>query len=391
MKIKSVIITFILAGSAVMGFAQKGELSSAKLNYDQYVKLKDANSATLGIPVLKNAKTSIDKVVEHIKTTGDATAWTYKALIYSELAFLDSVSATSKALATEAASALSKAKELDKAGENKANWGQVVLTLGNYQLNQGVESYKSKNFDAAYNLFNEGLNYSPSDTTLLYYSGLSAINLKNYKNAIAKYEALSKTNFSLNSQIFLDLSKLYTAEKDTASAIRVASEGAKKYPLNPELATQEIELSLLTGKQKEVIATITEQVQKNPTNKLYPFYLGIAYTSINDLQKAEDAYKNAIAIDPGYPDATLNLGILILNKGIELNNKAVKLPLSKQKEYDLISKQSVVELDRALPYLQKSLELNPKSISALESLKTYYIIKKNQAKVEEITQKLKAL
>jgi hypothetical protein len=62
-------------------------------------------------------------------------------------------------------------------------------------------------------------------------------------------------------------------EGDTARAIAVASEGATKFN-DTQLATQEIELSLMSGKQKEVITKISDQAQKNPGNKLYPYYLG---------------------------------------------------------------------------------------------------------------------
>lgn len=388
MKIKSFILTFVLAGSALIGFAQKAELNSAKSSYDKFTGFKAVNSIALGLTELKNAKASIDKAVVHEKTAGDPSAWTYKALIYSDLASLDSVEATAQPLLKEATSALLKAKELDKAGANKDKLTQVSKTLANYQLNLGVRQFKALKYDDAYNSFNESLAYEPGDTLLIYYSGLAAINAKNNKNAIKQYEALLKTNYSNNSQIYYDLSKLYAMEKDTATAIRIAGEGSKKFPKHSALATQEIELSLISGKQKEVISRITEQEAKEPTNKSYPFYLGIAYGSLKKTAESEAAYKRAIAIDPNYVDANLNLGSSMLNHGIELYNNANKLPTNKQKEYDAMMKQANAEFDKAFPYLEKANELSPKSRLALENLKTYYLIKKNNAKIAEITKKL---
>src|SRR5690606_15680364 len=107
--------------------------------------------------------------------------------------------------------------------------------------------------------------------------------------------------------------------------------------------------------------------------------------------KAEEAYKKAVAIDPEFADATLNLGGLILNNGIELYNTANKLPQNKQKEYDAMMKKAQAEFDRALPYLQKATELSPKSAMAWENLRAYYQAKRNQAKVDEINKTLKSL
>jgi tetratricopeptide (TPR) repeat protein len=307
------------------------------------------------------------------------------------LALLDSVPETSKPLIEEAKAAHKKASELDKAGENKANLENLYGSVfSQYELNQGVKAYQTNEFANAYTAFNNALSFRPGDTTITYYAGLSAINAKNYKAGIQSYESLIKTNFSANSQIYLDLSRLYTMEGDTARAIAVASEGATKFN-DANLATQEIELSLMSGKQKEVIARISEQAQKDPKNKLYPYYLGIAYSTIGESSKAEEAYLTALKIDPNFADASTNIGGIILNKGINLFNKANQLPQNQQKEYDAMIKIGELELEKALPYLIKSNELDPKSRIALENLKTYYIIKRNQEKVTEISAKLENL
>jgi len=391
MKIKSFILAAVFTASSVMVFAQKGEVANAKKNYDSFVSLKDANSMPLAIPSLKNARIAVDKAVANEKTASDPAAWTYKALIYGELALLDSVPATSKPLFTESKNAYTKAVELDKDAANKANLDHVNGALySQYELNLGVKAYQTNNYADAYTAFNNALTYRPGDTTITYYAGLSAINSKNYDAGIKNYEELIKTNFSANNQIYLDLSRLYSMKGDTAKAISTAGEGAVKFK-DATLATQEIELSLMSGKQKEVITKIAAQAQKDPKNKLYPYYLGIAYSTIGDVAKAEESYLQAIAIDPEFADASINVGGVMLNKGIALYNEANKLPPSQQKEYDAAMKKASVEFDRAFPYLQKASELNPKSKIALENLKTYYLVKKDNAKVEELAKKIEAL
>ncbi len=391
MKIKSLILAGFFMAASFAGFAQKGELSSAKSNYEKFAQLRDANSAALGLTNLKSAKEAIDKAVVHEKTMNDPAVWTYKAMIYADMALLDSVAGTSQPLVAEAVSALAKARQLDSKGDSKADLEKVSSNLAQYDLNLGVKAYQAGKFEDAYKSFNNSLTFRPGDTTILYYTGLSAINAKNYKAGIANYEELTKTNFSANPQVFLDLSRLYALQGDTTKAIATAAAGAAKYPAEASLATQEIELSLISGDPKAVISKIEAQQQKDPKNKLLPFYLGIAYNASNDNEKAMASYKKALELDPEFADANLNLGGLQLNKGIELYNQANKLPANKQKEYDEMMKKATVQFDGSLPYLQKAVDLNPKSRIALDNLKTYYIIKKNQAKVDELSKKIAEL
>lgn len=387
MKMKSFILAVAVTGISLTASAQKSAVSSAKTEYEKFLAIKA--QPKLAIPSLKAAKEAIDKAVVHEKTKEDVNAWTYKALIYAELA---SEKTTANAdVITQAEEAIQKASSLDNAGANKDKLKTANQTLYYLQVQKGKEFYDKKDYTKAYTEFNKGLKYAPGDTTAAYAAGISAMYAKDYPNAIARYNELLKTDYSQLEGVYSNLSILYAGQKDTASAIRVLSEGVKRFPKSTDLATREIEFSLMSGKQKEIIEKITQQVAANPTNRLYPFYLGIAYNATGDNKKAEEAYKKAIEVDPNYTDAYINIGGLIMNNGIDMYNRANKLPTSKVAEYNALKKQSSAEFDRALPYLQKSVELDPKSNIALQNLKKYYSIKNNTAKVAEIDAKIKAL
>ena len=387
---KSLVFAFALLGCAYSASAQKGELSTAKTNYEKYIALKDAGSLVLALPSINSAKASIDKAAVNEKTAVDASTWVYKAMIYTDLALLDTVSVSAEQTLATAKEDLKKAIDLGGAAQNAGNIERTNNLFAQFELNKGVKAFQTQKFSLAYEAFENSLIYKPSDTTLTYYAGLAAINAQNYTAAIKKYGELVKLDYSANKLIALDLSKLYAMEKDTVNAIAVASTYATKFN-DQALATQEIELSLMSGKQKQVIERILAQIALDPKNKLEYFYLGIAYDALKDFKKAEDAYKKAIELDANYFDATLNLGSGILNNGIDMYNKANTLPANKQKEYDLAIKAAQVDFDRAFPYLDKAVKIDPKSLIALQNLKTYYVIKKNTAKVAELTKQISAL
>ncbi|WP_207425319.1 lipopolysaccharide assembly protein LapB [Pedobacter sp. SYSU D00535] len=389
MKIKSLIVAIAVMGASAPAFAQKGAVNTAKTEYEKYAAMKAA-SPKLAEPAIKAAKEAVDKAVVHEKTLNDPTAWTYKALIYADLALADTAFKSDDKIA-EAANAVQKAVSLDKDGANKANIARANTLLGYYERGKGLQNFKAKNWANAYTAFNSGLKYIPKDTIIAYYAGASAQNAGNFAGAIESYSSILDQNYSFLEDVYINLAESYAANKDTANAMRTLSAASAKFPANSNLVKREIELGLNSGKYKETISKIEAQAAKEPGNKLYPFYLGIAYNSVKDYKKAEEAYQKAISIDPNFGDAYINLGGLIMNNGIDTYNKANKLPASKTTEFNALRKQAVAEFDRALPYLEKASQINPKSNLALQNLKQYYMIKNNSAKAAEIDAKIKAL
>ena len=107
--------------------------------------------------------------------------------------------------------------------------------------------------------------------------------------------------------------------------------------------------------------------------------------------KSAEQYKKAIAIDPNYFEANLNLGYVLISPAIDEYNAANQLPASKQKEYDAAIAKSKADFNAAKPYLQKAVELNPKSVDALNNLKTYYLGVQDNVNANATQKKIEAL
>ncbi|MFC7523276.1 tetratricopeptide repeat protein [Parapedobacter sp. GCM10030251] len=389
MKVKSILLgTLVLA--SLTAFSQTSNLRKAKTSYDKFNEVKSVGNAALGVSDLNIAKEALEKAIEHEKTMNLAETWTYYALVNADLALLDSTEASEQYI-QKAVEAREKAISLDTEKENAQNLNILGSILAQYELNKGAKLWDSQDFQGAYTAFDKGLTYLPGDTTLLYYSGMAAVNAQDYDKALAKYvELVPIDSFSNNRQIILDVSRLYLMQGDTANAIKYAEIGTQKYPGDAELATQHIELNLMAGNDDQTIKAINDQVSKDPDNKNLHYYLGIAYSETGDTEKAEASYRKALEIDPNYLDANINLGGLILNKGIDHFNKTNNANLQ-QAEYDAEIKKAYDIFDTALPYLEKAVEIDGKSQVALTNLKRYYEIKEDQAKIDELQARLDAL
>ncbi|MBP3944143.1 tetratricopeptide repeat protein [Sphingobacteriaceae bacterium WQ 2009] len=381
-----VMSAFLIAGSTA--FAQTGNLKKAKTNIAKFEELKGAGSLELALPSLKSAQEAINAAVVHEKTKELAETWTYASLVNANLASIEK----SAAYAQTAKEAIEKAKALDTDKVNAANINVAEQLLGQYNFNLGVGFWEGQDFPSAYKAFDAALNYLPGDSTLTYYSGLAALQSKDYANAIKKYnELVPVKEFSSHKSIVVDLPKLYMSIQDTAAAIAAAEAATVAYPSDNDAAVQFIEYNLITGNEQKVIDKITSQMAKDPSNKALPYYLGIAYNTTKDFDKAGAAFQKAVDLDPSYFEANTNLAISIMSNVRETLNKANNDRSLKAADYNAIVAKSKEDIKRALPYLEKAVSLQPTNVDALTNLKNYYDFMQNEAKSNELKAKIESL
>lgn len=416
MKIKFLIAGTLSLFSATV-FAQKSELNTAQTEYDKYETFRQNKAmASMAGTSINTAKTSIDKAAADSKTGVMPQTYALKSAIYGALAYNDTVATTSAPLYNASLEAMKKAKELDTKGEYKKLTDAANQYLAYYQLNRGVKDFQAKQYADAYKAFDFYRSAYPEDTTAIYYTGLAAINSQNIPVAITNYKKLVTTNYSRRADIYADLSNLYLMTKDTAAALSTVTEGVSKFPNNANLRGREVEIALQQGKQAEFVDKIEAAIANDPKNKTLYFYSGVAYGKIADtkdkaakaakdpatkaaalkakdeaLTKAAAAYAKAVEIDPAYFDANLNMGYTLMTSAVDDYNTANKLPMSKQAEYKALMAKVNAAADKAKPYLDKAVELDPKSASALGNLRNYYIIKKDTVKTAEIKKKMEGL
>jgi len=388
MNIRKTIVLSVMLSAGTLVFAQTGNLKKAKSAIAKFEEFKGAGQPKLGEASLKTASDALNEAIVHEKTKDLAETWTYYALVSANYASLNN----SAEEATKAEEGIKKAKELDTDKKNAENIKVAEQTLGQYNFNQGVAAWEKQDYPTAYTAFDKGLVYLPGDTTLTYYSGLAAIQNKDYKNAIEKYKALIPAKeFSNHKSVLVDLPKLYLSALDTTSALEYAAIAATEYPTDNGAAVQNIELNLIAGNEQKVVSDIENQITKDPTNKTLYYYLGIASSATKDMDKALAAYKKAIEIDPNYFEANTNAAVTIMNQVREDINKANNDRSLKTADYNAAVTAAKDKLKPALPYLLKLVELEPKNADSLKYLKSYYDFVQDEAKSAEVQAKIDAL
>lgn len=367
-------LLFIAAGLSAS--AQSSKVVSA------YNALKDAEFG--------KAAEYIDAATLNEKTMGSEKTWRYRGDIYKQIALSDEDFGISKDVAIQTALAsYEKAIELD----TKERWIQEN-TLGrnqcrNIMVNMGIEAYNEKEYGKSRDLFIGGAEAAERagfiDTLAIYNAGLAAEQIQDYTTALAQYNKAAETGY-LGAQMYIYMANVYTAMDDTEGYLEVIKAGRIAYPEDADLIVYELNYYLRNGQFEEAENNLKLAIEKEPMNKQLHFSLGVVYDNLGQTDKAAIAYQDAINIDPEYFDAVYNLGALYFNDGVEMNNAANDI--EDNKKYEAKKAEAKASFVKALPFLEKAHELDPKDLGAMQSLKTLYASIGETEKYKEIKTKM---
>ncbi len=85
------------------------------------------------------------------------------------------------------------------------------------------------------------------------------------------------------------------------------------------------------------------------------------------------------------------MGAMFNNQAAEIIDKANELPLDAVKEYDAAKAKADSLLEKALPFLEKSNELNPDNMATMQTLKQIYTILNMMDKLKAINERIHAI
>jgi tetratricopeptide (TPR) repeat protein len=359
-------------------FAQKFERTSA-YNYNRDGKLD-------------KAKESIDKAIVNEKTMNDAKTWLYKGMIYYNIAQspLPAYNELDANAATVSYEAFLKAKELDVKGKLSKDIEANLKNLVNVFYVEGGKKFEQKNYEAAISDFESAFRIAQStgkfDTIAAFNIGMAGVMSKNPEIATEYLQKCIDVDFA-DPRVYMFYNRSAKQLGDTARAVEILNLGREKFPNELSLLLEQAQLYLEKGETELLQKSLLAAVEKDPTNPNLFFLLGKTYDDSKDFENAELYYKKASEVNPEFFEAYYNIGAIYVNKAAELQSEASELPLEKNKEYDALNAEADINLEKALPYLEKSFEINPDDIYTRNALKEAYIRLKMNDKLKELNNK----
>lgn len=373
---------FILLGLSLLislgSYAQKNKRTSAYM----YNKNKQYDKAMA----------AIDEAVKHPKTIKDAKTWMYRGIIYYNVA--NDTSAAVNKLAPNAANisveSFAKAKEYDVKDAHNGEIAMYLLNLTNYFYRKGAAGFQDADFETALVNFKIAFEIAQMDdrfdTIAAFNIGMSGIYSDNPEIAIEYLKKCVEVEFK-DPRVYLFYSRAEKQLGDTTKAFEILNKGRENFPNESSLQLEEAQLFLETGRNDMLINSLKESIASDPGNANLYRVLGQTYENLGDVDNAIESYKKAIEINPDFADAIFNLGAIYVNRASVLYTEANNLPYEETEKYEKLKGEADADLHLALPYLEKSIELNPGDEIVISALKEAYANLKMNDKLKELMDK----
>lgn len=347
------------------------------------------------------AKAEVDKATQHEKTGNKAKTWYYKAIIYKDIATspLPAYKNLDPNAAETAYLAYQKVIELDKEGEWAPKAQKEMKELWNIAINDGVKKYEVKDYAGALASYDMAARIEPKDTTSVLYASYAAEALQDQAKAKTYYVKLLELGRK-KPETYIQLANIAKhVEKNDKEAENYITQGRKEFPNDKNLALEELNMMLTSGKLVEAKTKLEEAIKLDPNNASLYSTLGVLYDSEANSKdkpaaerktsrdKAIAAYTKALELDPTNSDANFNLGIYYFNQGVDIRKKVNDMNIN---DYNKTGKKLEAEANttfmKALPYFQKAYEKVPTDKGIRTSLKKTYTVlnrKEDAAKIPD--------
>ena len=301
----------------------------------------------------------------------------------------------------EALACYNKAIELDTEGKLTKKIGENLKGLKELYQKKALNCYSIQDFACSSESFKKEVTISEMkqvnviDTLIIYYTGLTANESKNYDDAITFFQKAADLKYK-EPGLYNNLYKAYLAKGDSAKAFTSLKQGFATYPENVGILIEIINYYLITNESQAALEYLDKAKKNDPGNKSFYFADGTLYDKIGNMDKAVESYKKAMELDPNYFDAYFNLAVVYFNNAVKLTEVA-NSELDNKKYLD---KKAIAdeEFKKVIPHMEKAYDIAKASPdgaintrSALDTLKTLYYRLKMTDQLDRVNKLLQDL
>jgi tetratricopeptide (TPR) repeat protein len=369
------LFTTTLVLLSVLTFAQRGKVSTA-LSYKESGKLDKAWEAiqeTIDPANPKSEKTinwngtwqARGEIIEAIILSKDEK---YKNLVAEPV--------------EEAYKSYMKAIELDEKGGNPI-FKLKLVSFSNVLINAAVAAFQENSFDKSTDYFEKKLlidklplfkTDATIDTAIIYNTGLSAMNAKQYTKAIKYFTECTKYGYNTDSPFSQIISayQLLKTKEDTAASVEVMKQGLEKYPSAQSINVQLINYYIMIRQDSVAMQYLDKAIAKEKDNVSFYLAKGVALDRLKRTDEAIEVYKQAIEVKPESADAYYNIGVIYFNRGVKQFDIANSIPTSDLVRYEAEKKKADALFANAVPFLENAVKYNPADTYIADQLKNLY-------------------
>ncbi len=373
----AIVLALGMTGNA---FAQKKAVNAA---------LKSINSGKLDVGV-----ENIEAAIQNPETMSLSNTWVVRGDVYTAVAMNPFFAKRYENPADKALESYQKAMELDPSDKMRTILALKLPNLAGAFYDLGTEAFSAGEFGAATVDFEKSLAVTmlmgDPDSASMFNIALCAANDNQLEKAAEYYGTLVAAAYPMMG-IYNGLADVYVRMDRKAEVAPLMDLLVERFVADSTAYVTAVGILLNIGDNEHSEVILAKAVEKWPSDPFLYLAMGVAYENSKQAEKAEEAYKKALELNPDYPEAIYNLGAFYVNQGIDIQNQARNLPLDATAEYDALSAQANTLFQQSIPYLEKIVEAQPNNVDALNTLRGIYIQLNQMDKANEIKARVDAL
>ena len=340
--------------------------------------------------LMAGEKPSATEIVTLDGVTYEKQVLSHANVYFTEGGYLALVEVTKPSVAGDPlAKALNAYATAYERGAKVKDVDAAIQNIVGFYYQDAITAYTFGDMAKASDLFGKAAGASmtpPSskiDTNAVYNAAFTAANAGNFPRAKEYYNKCLDLNYTADGSVFAALSNCALADKDTLAAKQYLADGLTKYPDNPSILTNLINLYIqMKEDPKKIVELLDEAKAQMPDNPSLYYVEGNILAGIKDYEGAFAAYRKASEIDPNYEWGYYGEGSLWLQKQSDLVEEANALPVNAYKEYDAKMEEISVALKSAVPAFEACYEKATDPTlkeAAADFLKRVYFALRNEA------------
>jgi tetratricopeptide (TPR) repeat protein len=278
----------------------------------------------------------------------------------------------------EAFNSYEKAIELDPKGSMK----KKIIATGVYNslsvdfYKQGSAKFETKEFPAALKAFenqikiNENEKYVGGvDTGMYYNAGIAAFNCQKYNESIKFFEKCAQMKYQ-GITPYYQMYQAYLGLGDTTKAEATLKSLPTIFPNDKTITLNLIDLYIKSNKVDEALKYIKVAKESDPANYNLFFAAGIIYLNNSKYDEAVAELTKSIELNPSFYETQYGIGAAYINKAADMF-KAANDIMDPKKYNDAVEVANGVYA-KALPHMEKALELKPNDTYTMQRLQELY-------------------
>ena len=211
------------------------------------------------------------------------------------------------------------------------------------------------------------------------------VEIGEYEESIKFLRKVGEMNYG-DGSLYVLLKDSYVALGDSTMAEKVLQEGFQKFPKDNTIIVELINYYISIDNAAAALNYLDLAKKQEPENAAYYFAEGTLYERIEELEKAKEAYRKSLELDPDFFDVNFNMGVMYYNEAVLMLEKANEI--MEVAQYEKARDEAFEVLKKSIPYLEKCHSINPDDNNTMETLRILYYRLGIEDKLTEMNKKL---